>query len=191
MIRRVRADDVAPLTDVLERAFRDYPPFVWLDGDSRRRARRVRRMYGGRLRTLWDAELSVTTEDRAGVALWAPPGGWGVPPRELLRSLPASIGRRTLPLIAGMRRVEKLHPRAPHHYLAVVGVDPARHGSGLGTALLRPGLDRCDREATPAFLETSLESNVGWYERLGFEVTERLELPGGQPPVWLMWRTPR
>ncbi len=191
MIRPLRHDDVAPLAGVLARAFDDDPPFLWSQPDPARRAKRLRRMYGGRLETLWAEPESATTDDRAGVALWAPPDGWRVPPREMVRALPAVVGPRVLPMLAGMRRVEELHPRTPHLYLAVLGVDPPRQGGGIGGALLQPGLDRCDREAVPAFLETAKERNVGYYERFGFRVTHVVKLPRGGPPIWLMWRDPR
>ncbi|MFD0534677.1 GNAT family N-acetyltransferase [Actinomadura luteofluorescens] len=64
-------------------------------------------------------------------------------------------------------------------------------GNGLGAALLRSRLDRCDTEGLPAYLESSKERNVPYYERFGFRVTRELPLPGkGCPPVWLMWRDP-
>lgn len=191
MIRPLQRDDVAPLAGVLARAFDDDPPFLWSQPNPRKRARRLRRMYGGRVRTLWAEDQSVTTDDRAGVALWAPPDGWRVPPSEMVSALPAVLGPRLVPMLAGMRKVEELHPRAPHLYLAVLGVDPSRQGSGLGTALLEPGLARCDREAIPAFLETAKERNVAYYERFGFRVTDCVKLPRGGPPIWLMWRDPR
>jgi GNAT superfamily N-acetyltransferase len=92
--------------------------------------------------------------------------------------------------LAGLREIEDRHPTAPHWYLSVLGTDPTRQGEGLGSALLRPVLDDCDRLEIPAYLETGTERNVQFYTRHGFRVTERIELPGG-PSMWLMWREPR
>ena len=50
-------------------------------------------------------------------------------------------------------------------------------------------LAQCDRDGTPAYLETARERNVAFYERHGFHVREQLTLSSG-PPVWLMWRDP-
>jgi predicted N-acetyltransferase YhbS len=69
-------------------------------------------------------------------------------------------------------------------------VRPERQGSGLGTAVLRPTLERLDREGARAALETSLERNVALYERLGFAVRAEVALPDGGPPVWVMHRQP-
>ncbi len=70
-------------------------------------------------------------------------------------------------------------------------MQPDDQGRGIGSALLRPVLTRCDREGVPAYLEASSERNRALYARHGFEVVERIELPGGGPPMWRMWREPQ
>ena len=60
-------------------------------------------------------------------------------------------------------------------------------GKGLGGALMRPTLDRCDREGLPAYIEASSVRSAALYERLGFEHIEELRV-GGSPPLWLMLR---
>ena len=67
---------------------------------------------------------------------------------------------------------------------------PERQGRGLGTALLQPVLERCDRDKVPAYLEATTPRNLACYQRNGFEVTQEFALPDG-PPMWPMWRTPR
>jgi GNAT superfamily N-acetyltransferase len=90
-----------------------------------------------------------------------------------------------------MQAVERHHPHVPHWYLAVLGTDPPRQGCGVGSSLLEPVLSRCDAEGLPAYLESSKERNVPFYARHGFEVTKTIDLPGGGPRLWLMWREPR
>ena len=53
---------------------------------------------------------------------------------------------------------------------ALIGVDPARQGRGLGSALMKHTLALCDAEGALAYLESSNPRNVPLYERHGFEV---------------------
>ena len=111
----------------------------------------------------------------------------------MLRHAPALLrvlGRRTMLALRGLGQIEARHPREPHWYLAVLGTDPARQGEGIGSALLRPVLDDCDRLELPAYLETATERNVDFYARHGFKVVQEMRLPLGGPALWRMWREP-
>jgi hypothetical protein len=54
---------------------------------------------------------------------------------------------------------------------------------------MQPVLDTCDAEGIGAYLESSKESNVPFYERHGFRVTGEIVIPDG-PTLWAMWRDP-
>ncbi|MFD7080317.1 GNAT family N-acetyltransferase [Streptomyces sp. NPDC002181] len=90
------------------------------------------------------------------------------------------------------RLTGEVHPTAEEHeYLLMIAVAPDRQGEGLGTELMRPVLERCDREGVPAYLEASSERSRGLYERLGWTCTgEAVRLPQG-PLMWPMWRKPQ
>ena len=90
----------------------------------------------------------------------------------------------------GMTVIDRHHLREPHYYLAVLGTEPEKQGKGFGAAMLAPVLDRCDAEGALAYLESSKERNIPFYERHGFVVQETLQLPDG-PPLWPMIREPR
>jgi GNAT superfamily N-acetyltransferase len=127
----------------------------------------------------------------AGGALWLPPGKWKLGALEQLRLLRgmALATRSVLPRT--MRLFNFLEERHPHYYLPVIGVEPAAQGRGVGSALLVPVLERCDREGMPAYLEASSERIRVLCLRHGFEVVEELRLPDDGPPIWRMWREPR
>ena len=72
----------------------------------------------------------------------------------------------------------------------MLGTEPSRQGEGLGSAVMQPVLEECDRLEIPAYLETGTERNVAFYTRHGFHVSDEFRLPKG-PPIWLMWRDPR
>jgi GNAT superfamily N-acetyltransferase len=192
MVRRARREDFRPLAAMLARAFYDDPVTSWFYPNPRRRLARATRFFGIRLRQLADQELIFTTEDHAGAALWTQPGRWREDLRQSLMLLPMlpvllpRIRRST----RAVREIERRHPVVPHYYLSVLGTDPDQQGGGIGSALLAPVLDRCDVEGIAAYLESSKESNVAFYVRHGFSVTDRIELPDG-PSLWFMWREAR
>ncbi|MEA2156669.1 MAG: hypothetical protein QOE11_2809 [Solirubrobacteraceae bacterium] len=191
-VRPARPDDFGPLAAMLARAFYDDPVTAWFYPDAARRMRHARRFFGIRLRQLAEQDLIYTTPEHTGAALWTLPGRWREDLRQSLMLLPMLpvLLPRIVRSTAAVREIERRHPVAPHYYLSVLGTEPEKQGGGIGSALLGPVLQRCDCDVVGAYLESSKESNVDFYVRHGFAVTERIELPGG-PPLWLMWREPR
>jgi predicted N-acetyltransferase YhbS len=86
------------------------------------------------------------------------------------------------------RTMEKRHPREPHFYIRTIGVRTALQGQGLGSALMRPTLEKADSAGLPTYIEASTERSAALYERLGFRHMGAFELPDGGPPVWPMLR---
>lgn len=190
-VRPAGPADVEPAGRTLAAAFHDDPVMSWLFPDDARRVDRLSRFFGYAVRhrpgTVW------TTDHHAGAAVWAPPGAWRTKPSEVLSGIPfftRLFGRRLPGALRLLSMIEKAHPDEPHWYLVALGTEPARQGTGVGSALLRPVLDRCDDEGVPAYLESSKPSNIAFYARHGFEVTGELTLRDG-PTVWPMWRDPR
>jgi len=195
-VRLATLDDVPELAGVLARAFAHDPFYSYLAGDAPERTQRMRDGWSGILQ-FGSAHLSHTntTDDRAGVALWLPPGYRGPSLLDSLRQMPALArlaGWRRLRLvgdaIADLEKRRHNHVPRPHFYLSALGVEPDRQGTGTGTALMQPVLARCDRDGTPAYLETAAARNVLLYKRLGFAVVEEMDLPGTDVHGWLMVR---
>jgi GNAT superfamily N-acetyltransferase len=186
---------VPQLAEALARAFHDDPGWSHLLPDPDVRPERLRLFFDTELRGLALSKgLVWTTDDVVGGAVWAAAGDWRVPVTTTLRELrPMTrvFGTR-LPLAFRSRLLmEGRHPRKPlHWYLAFMGVAPEWQGKGLGTALMRPALDRLDQEGIPAYLESSTPRSRALYLRNGFEVTDEFNLPSSGPPLWQMWREP-
>jgi len=191
-VRLATVDDVPELVDVLARAFANDPFVGWLVRGDARRPAGFARFFDVALRRLTMPFGEVYTNDaRSGAALWTPPGQWRMGlAREIrmMRDFAAiSSWSRLIEVQLGTRPILAAHPREPHHYLFVLGVDPSVQGRGVGRELMRPILDICDRDAVSAYLETATERNHGFYQNLGFAVTGEHQIKRG-PKVWFMRR---
>ena len=80
------------------------------------------------------------------------------------------------------------HPTESHYYLYAIGARQGFQGRGIGSQLMQAGLGKVDADRMPAYLESSKESNVPFYQRFGFELVEECSPGKGCPPMWRMWR---
>lgn len=72
--------------------------------------------------------------------------------------------------------IKRFHPREPICYLWFIGVHPKMQGKGIGSALIREVIQECDKKGRSIYLETSVDSNLPWYKRFGFEIFHSLNL---------------
>jgi ribosomal protein S18 acetylase RimI-like enzyme len=199
--------EVTPLADVsftpaqaaLGRAFGADPLFTHLVPEAARRARFLSWYAGamirlGRRAGVVDA-ATVAPAPVAGVAVWLRPGHTAPPLSALVRARllpglplrlgPAGFGR----FVRFARAAEGLHRCAvpgPHWYLLLLGVAPERQRQGLGSALVRAGLDRAAAGGLPCYLETLNAADLPFYRKHGFAVAATGAVPRGGPPLWAM-----
>jgi ribosomal protein S18 acetylase RimI-like enzyme len=195
-IRKIERDDLDRVVELLTRAFDDDPVANFFAKQDARRVERIGRSMRMNLEQLtFPFGETYVSEGFEGAALWNAPnqrphGLWN--DLRLIPGLFAMTGAARFPAVmSAVSRVEKLHPKEPHYYLFVIGVDPAYQGQGISRQLVAPVLERCDREGMPAYLESSKESNIPIYERFGFRVTGEIPLTKGGPMLWPMWRDPQ
>lgn len=193
-VRLAGKDDLPDIGEQLALAFDDDPLTVSLipPGSRRREARLASFLRLGAKGALEYGEVW-TTPDRAATAVWRAPGQWKVRGIDALKGSPGvtrALGRNVVKGLRMLQTLEAKHPSEPHWYLEILGTAPTSQGQGLGSAAMAPVLGRCDHDGLGAYLESSKEANVPYYQGHGFAVTEELPLPGG-PSVWLMWRDPR
>ncbi len=193
-VRKATSDELPRLAAALARAMHDDAVSKWMVPDEARRRRLLEPGFELLLRKVWfEKDESYTTDGIAGACVWERPGEWKMGVVDQLRLFPAMarVYLRALPrVMRGMAAFESNHPERLHYYLPMIGVDPEWQGRGIGSALMRPVLARCDSERMPAYLEASTPRNRALYERHGFVVTEEFRLGKDSPPVWRMWREP-
>ena len=131
-------------------------------------------------------EVYTTSTALEGVAVWLPPG-------ETYLSIWKMIGcgAWTLPFkvplpflmkyINSLSNIKDSHFRnapMPHWYLLMLGVDTEHQGKKLASRLLKPMLERIDREHLACYLETTEKIYVPLYEHFGFKAVESKYVPG-------------
>jgi ribosomal protein S18 acetylase RimI-like enzyme len=145
--------------------------------------------FGGRA---FDHGTAYVADDCRAVALWLPPG---VSPDEETMGAIAEEQIKRRPEIAAAAQglfdgMAKYHPHEPHWYLPLIAADPHWIGQGLGAALMKHALARCDRDGVIAYLESSNPRNISLYERHGFRAIG--EIRSGEAPVMTpMLRAPQ
>lgn len=190
-----RAAELAPASAILAEAFAQDPVMAAVVPGTRRRHERLIDLFHGLLAS---GPYATGTVDLArdadgtilGVAAWEGPhaerGALARQASELPRFARA-LGWLGMPrALSLLSRLARHRPRAPHWYLAEIGVSAAARGRGVGKALLSAQLDTLDATRQTAYLESSTPDNRRLYRRLGFEELSPIEgVPGARPVAML------
>ncbi|MCU9850112.1 GNAT family N-acetyltransferase [Defluviimonas sp. WL0024] len=144
-------------------------------------------LFGGKS---FDHGSAFVVGDYLGVAQWLPPGV--LPDDGPIGALfeQHMSGPKLGELLFLFEQMAGFHPREPHWYIPLIGVDPALQGRGYGSRLMRHGLAACDRDRQLVYLEATSLNNRQFYERHGFRVLGEIR-SGDSPPMFPMQREPR
>ena len=158
--------------------------WFWPEANTYLRAATAYDAFGGKA---IDAGAAFVTAGFEGAALWLPPGHEADEERmaEFLQSTIAP--ESAADVFAVFEKMDEYHPDEDVWYLPLIGVDPAHQGKGIGSALMKEALRRCDEQGFPAYLESSNPRNVSLYERHGFESIGEIQI-GSSPVVTPMYR---
>ncbi len=194
-VRAATIADVERVATVLTAAFMNDPVMVWALPEPKRQVllHAIWNFFGRAAYIPHDVSsvLDGDSNSADAAALWLPPGVslddgfWDANGAALFEQ----VGDDAERLGQLSKAMEPHHPTDDHWYLFSVGVHPARHGSGLGSQILRHTLSVIDERKESAYLEATSRRSRLLYERFGFEVVSEFSPPGG-PTLWGMWRTP-
>lgn len=188
------ANSTALISQILGSAFANDPIMNWITPDNRLYSS----MFYAEANALYkDRGITQINQSRCGAALWLPPG---VPARAPVRwatltmlwKLFTSGGLDSLRRATLLEELfEAHHITEPHYYLFAIGAKSEHQGKGIGSALLRTGLELVDAAGAIAYLESSNSKNNALYERFGFEIINEIKLPNNGPLFWPMRRKAR
>ena len=188
-ITRAAPERLSALSAVLGQGFVTEPMLQWSLGTHGDVARRFTEYFEyfnetfARLGMLWEAGRA------RGAAVWIPADA-DAAFKEALDASRSSI--HTLTSDGGRRYDaywEWVSARIPDErlwHLDSVAVEAGSRGTGVGTALIRFGLELARAENIGACLETGTPTNVPYYEHLGFRINFHADAPRGGPHIWFL-----
>ena len=189
-VQVVGEDRQSEVMSILARAFADDPVMNWMSS----RPGFIELLFEITVPVFMPHGLTYIAGDGRGAATWLGPDAklsWPMNLRNMWRVVRLAGLNGTRRFAGAGMKTESFHPKDPHYYLFAIGAIPECTGQGIGSALIRQVLRRCDEEVVGAYLENSKEQNLDFYRGHGFEVIREVKLGNDAPTMWLMWRKPR
>jgi ribosomal protein S18 acetylase RimI-like enzyme len=72
-------------------------------------------------------------------------------------------------------KIKSFHSEKLLTYLWFIGVTPTVQNMGKGSELLKEIIELSNQNRSSIYLETSVEENLSWYKKFGFEIYQQLE----------------
>ncbi len=83
---------------------------------------------------------------------------------------------RVVQVLSRESKIKSFHPKEQFSYLWFIGVTPELQNKGNGSHLLKEIIHESEAQKRPIYLETSVDRNLPWYKKQGFEIFQSLEL---------------
>jgi len=165
--------------------------------DTGRRAADAAAMFEMRIRFgLLYGDVHATSPNLEGIAVWVPSNHAAMTMWQQIRSggmrLYRAVGSDAVARMTHVAehndRLRTQHISGKHWFLGILAVDPEHQHVGHATRLLKPMLERLDREGLPCYVETTELGLVTFYQRFGFESGDTAVVPGTDLTVWPLVR---
>ncbi|MHA1473906.1 MAG: GNAT family N-acetyltransferase [Promethearchaeota archaeon] len=183
-------DDFTPACNMLGDAFHEDP--IWCE-ILKNQEEKFPLVFGVPMKyTLKYGKIFAPTSKLEALAAWLPTPYVDTTFWRLIRSralfegmkLGQKIGNQISIVFNQITKDRQNIMKGDYVYLFALGVSPEKQGNGLGTNLVRTFQKNLPN--VPIYLETESERNVSFYERLGFEVVNKFQVPMLDLPMWEM-----
>lgn len=187
--------DAAGMVQTFCQAFADDPGLAWIWPDREDRLARLPHFFAPIVGGTLANGVGVRSGCGAAVSLWRRPGAITPTASEMapfhaeMKQAFSRGGQRSQLMGAALKA------RQPTDfswwYLQFIGVSPVAHGTGLGGAVIREGLELAAADGLPVYVEVMNPDNLGYYRHIGFRTVAEFDIPDSGPHVWAMlWRKP-
>jgi ribosomal protein S18 acetylase RimI-like enzyme len=179
-MRRANIMDKTHVIQILSKSFSDNKSVNYVVRQDQKRE--------GRIKALMEYSFDVChafgevwiSDDNQACALLLFPDKKRTSIRTMLWDLKLALSVIGLDRVSAVLKRESMiknhHPKESFAYLWFIGVNPSNQNRGIGSAFIKEVIDKCEKERRPIYLETSVERNLPFYKRFGFEIFQSLDL---------------
>jgi len=172
--------DKSFILDILTRSFDDNKSVNFVVKQDHNRVDRIRNLMDYSFNMCNQFGEVWISDDKQACALVLFPDKKRLTFRTLLWDLKLAFSVVGLDRVTSILRREAMvkanHPKEPIAYLWFLGVNPQTQGRGVGGALIQELVQRYKKKKRPIYLETSMQKNLPFYKKFGFEIFHTLEL---------------
>jgi ribosomal protein S18 acetylase RimI-like enzyme len=180
VMRRANSSDKSVILDILTRSFDDNKSVNYVVKQDQNRVDWISRLMDYSFNVCNEFGEVWISDDQQACALILFPDKKRSSFRTLLWDLKLALSVIGLDRVSTVLKREALiksnHPKEPIAYLWFIGVNPQLQGKGVGSAFIQEVIKECERKKRPIYLETSMEKNLPFYKKFGFEIFQSLQL---------------
>jgi ribosomal protein S18 acetylase RimI-like enzyme len=184
---RATSLDKQMVVDILTKAFYQNKSFNLIVRQDKKKESRIKKIFDYYFEIHLNNGLIYISDDKKACAMISYSDGRKQTIKSVLRDIKLLFDLGIGSALKGFRReklVANVRPPSKYYYLLFLGVHPDHQGKGKGSTLMRDiTIDNSDLQL-PICLETSLQSNVAFYERFGFKIYHEMEF--GFPLYFMM-----
>jgi ribosomal protein S18 acetylase RimI-like enzyme len=180
VIRRGTENDKQLVIDILQKAFDDNKSVNYVVRQDDNRLTRIRGLMEYSFNVCNAFGEVWISENNQACALILFPDKKRTSFRTLLWDLKLALSVIGIDRVNAVLKRESMiksnHPKSPIAYLWFIGVNPKLQSKGIGSSFIREVIAECERKKRPIYLETSMERNIPFYKKFGFEIFQSLNL---------------
>lgn len=179
-MRKADISDKSIILDILTRSFDDNKSVNYVVKQDQNRVDRITKLMDYSFNVCNEFGEVWISDDQQACALILFPDKKRSSFRTLLWDLKLALSVIGLDRVSAVLKREAMikanHPKEPIAYLWFIGVNPQLQGKGVGSAFIQEVIQECERKKRPIYLETSMEKNLPFYKKFGFEIFQSLKL---------------
>jgi ribosomal protein S18 acetylase RimI-like enzyme len=179
-MRQAKPHDLSIVTDILTDAFIDNKSVNFVVKQDSRKRNRIQGLMKYSFKVCQDFGEVWISDDQQACAMLLFPDKKRTTLSGILHDIDLAFSVIGITRVSAVMKRETLiksnHPPEPFCHLWFIGVDTQHQHSGKGSRLLQSIINLCHDRNQSIYLETSMEVNLNWYKKFGFEIYETIDL---------------